>query len=262
MLGRGPEREGLDMSQLKTAVAVATSAGILISGCAHNDGGGTASSSTTATTTSPKGPLTKDQLANLMLSPTELDAALGVTGTYSDPPKTALVEDPVKRSDYTVPPECNYAIRAALAPVYADSGNTAVYGYHDVAPTPPGATKMESPDVDQFVVLFPSPDQASAFFTASSQGWPACANRQDTVPAEGGQPELQWKVGPVANTDGVLRAAVTVTVMGSGGNVTMPCQRALTVRNNVVIDVDACRKDVGDLGVTIANQIADKIGKP
>lgn len=248
------------MRQLKTAVAVAASAGLLISGCAHNDGGGTASPSTTSTTASPKGPLTKDQLANLMLSPTELDTALGVTGTYSDPPKTALVINPVNRGDYTVPAECAYAVRAALESVYADSGNSAVYGYHDVAPAPPGATEMERPDVDQFVVLFPSPDEANAFFTASSQRWPACANRQDTAPAEGGQPELQWKVGQVANTNGVLSAPVTVTVIGSGGNVTMPCQRALTVRNNVVIDVDACRKDVGDLGVRIANQIAGKVG--
>ncbi|OBH20343.1 MULTISPECIES: sensor domain-containing protein [unclassified Mycobacterium] len=249
------------MRQLKTAVAVAASVGILLCGCAHKEGGGAASPSTTTTTAGPKGPLTKDQLANLMLSPTELDTALGVTGTYSDPPKTALVLDPVKRSDYTVPPECAYAIRAALEGVYADSGNSAVYGYHDVAPAPPGATDMERPDVDQFVVLFPSPDQATAFFTASSQRWPACANRQDTVPAEGGQPELQWKVGDVATTNGVVRAAVTVTVTASAGNVTMPCQRALTVRNNVVIDVDACRKDVGDLGVNIANQIAAKVDK-
>ncbi|ORV54759.1 nuclease PIN [Mycobacterium europaeum] len=249
------------MRQLKTAVAVAASVGILVSGCGHNDGGGTASPSTTSTAASPKGPLAKDQLADLMLSPTELDTALGVTGTYSDPPKTALGEDPVKRSDYTVPAECSYAMRAALETVYADSGSSAVYGYHDVAPAPPGASEVERPDVDQFVVLFPSPDQASAFFTASAQRWPACANRQDTVPAEGGQPELQWKVGAVANADGVLRAPVTVTVVKDGGNVTMPCQRALTVRNNVVIDVDACRRDVGDLGVNIANQIAAKVAK-
>jgi hypothetical protein len=39
------------------------------------------------------------------------------------------------------------------------------------------------------------------------------------------------------------------------------CQRALTVRNNVVIDVDACSKDPGDLAVTIANQIGGKVDK-
>ncbi|OCB34310.1 nuclease PIN [Mycobacterium malmoense] len=249
------------MRQLKTAVAVAASAGILISGCAHNDGGGTASSSTTATTASPKGPLTKDQLANLMLSPTELDTALGVTGTYSDPPKTALEEDTATRSDYTLPAECKYALHAALAPVYADSGYTAVYGYHDLAPAPPGGNNRESPEVYQFVVLFPAPDQANAFFNTSSQRWPACANRLDTAPADSNHPELQWRVGQVDNANGILSTTVNLTINGSGGNVSMPCQRALTVRNNVVIDVDACRRDVGDLGVSIANQIAGKVGK-
>jgi hypothetical protein len=68
-------------------------------------------------------------------------------------------------------------------------------------------------------------------------------------------------VGQVDNANGILSTTVNLTINGTGGNVTMPCQRALTVRNNVVIDVDACRKDVGDLGVSIANQIAGKVGK-
>nr|WP_231978373.1 sensor domain-containing protein [Mycobacterium sp. E3298] len=208
-----------------------------------------------------KTPLIKAQLPDLMLSPSDIDTMLGVTGTTSDPPKTALEEDTAKRSDYTLPAECKYALHAALAPVYADSGYTAVYGYHDLAPTPPGADDLESPDVYQFVVLFPAPDQANAFFTTSSQQWPACANRLETVPADGAHPELQWKVGPVTNANGVLSTTVTLSFSRNGVNLTVPCQRALTVRSNVVVDVDACRKDAGDLGINIANQIAGKIGK-
>ncbi|OBB66348.1 sensor domain-containing protein [Mycobacterium sp. 852014-50255_SCH5639931] len=250
------------MRQLITALATAA-IGMLIAGCGNNDGGGAASSSTTTSTRalSSNAALTKAQLPDLMLSPTEIDTALGVTGTSSDPPKTALEEDTAKRTNYTLPAECKYAIHAALEPVYADSGYTAVYGYHDLAPAPPGANDLESADVYQFVVLFPLPDQANAFFTTSSQQWPACANRLDTVPADDTNPELQWKVGPVANANGVLSTTVTLTVNRNGVNVTMPCQRALTVRNNVVIDVDACRKDAGDRGVSIANQIAGKVGK-
>jgi hypothetical protein len=65
----------------------------------------------------------------------------------------------------------------------------------------------------------------------------------------------------VSNANGVLSTSVIVTVNGDGTNVTMPCQRALTARRNVVIDVDVCRKDVGDLGINIANQIAGKVDK-
>lgn len=247
-------------SQLTAAAAMAA-AGILITGCGGDHAGGAASSSASTTTATPKTPLAQSALPDLMLSPNDIDTVLGVTGTTSDPPLTALVEDPVKRQDYTFPAECRYSTHAALASVYADSGSTAVYGYHDQAPAPAGADPLESPDVYQFVVLFASPEQAGAFFTTSTQRWPACANRQDTVPAADGKPELQWKVGQVSNANGVLSTPVTLTITSNGNSVTMPCQRALTVRNNVVIDVDACRKDIGDLGVSIANQIAGKVDK-
>lgn len=247
-------------SQLAAAVAVAA-VGILIAGCGGDNAGGAASSPATTTTASPKTPLAQAALPDLMLSPNDIDTVLGATGTSSDPPITKLLEDPFKREDYTFPAECRYTVHAALASVYADSGSTAVYGYHDEAPAPPGADQLESPEVYQVVVLFPSAEQASAFFATSAQRWPACANRQDTVPAADGKPELQWKVGEVSNAEGVLSVPVTLTVVGNGASVTVPCQRALTVRNNVVIDIDACRKDVGDLGAGIANQIAGKVDK-
>lgn len=246
-------------SQLTAAVVVATT--IVVAGCGGGHQGGGAASSTTTTTASSKAPLEQGALPDLMLSPSDIDTVLGATGTSSDPPITKLLEDPFKREDYTFPAECRYTMHAALASVYADSGNTAVYGYHDQAPAPAGADQLESPDVYQVVVLFGSPEQASAFFTTSAQRWPACANRQDTVPAADGKPELQWKVGQVSNANGVVSVPVTLTIVGNGASVTVPCQRALTVRNNVVIDIDACRKDIGDLGVSIANQIAGKIDK-
>ncbi|OSC23223.1 sensor domain-containing protein [Mycobacterium vulneris] len=246
-------------SRLIAEVVIATAA-ILVAGCGGAKGG-SASPSATTTTASSKTPLAQGALPDLMLSPNDIDTALGATGTSSDPPITKLLEDPFKREDYTFPAECRYTVHAALASVYADSGSTAVYGYHDEAPAPPGADQLESPEVYQVAVLFPSPEQASAFFTTSAQRWPACANRQDTVPAADGKPELQWKVGQVSNANGVLSVPVTLTIVGNGASVTVPCQRALTVRDNVVIDIDACRKDVGDLGVTIANQIAGKVDK-
>ena len=39
------------------------------------------------------------------------------------------------------------------------------------------------------------------------------------------------------------------------------CQRALTVRNNVVIDTAAYRKDPGNVAVDVANQIAGNVDK-
>jgi hypothetical protein len=42
---------------------------------------------------------------------------------------------------------------------------------------------------------------------------------------------------------------------GNGWN----CQRALTVRNNVAVDVMACSSGQGDFAVNIARQIANKV---
>lgn len=248
------------MRQLTVAVGIAA-AGILVAGCGDSSGSDAAASSSTTTTASPKTPLAKDALADLMLSPDEIDSALGVRGTTSDPPFTALMEEQVRRTDYTLPAECRYAIHTASVPQYVDSGNTAVYGYHDLAPAPAGTDRLEGPGVDQFVVLFPTPEQANAYFTVAAQRWPACANREDTVPANETDPEIQWRVGPVSNADGVLSAPVTLIVDRNGTKVSTSCQRALTVRRNVVIDIDVCRKDVGGLGVNLANQIAGKVDK-
>ncbi|WAC93430.1 sensor domain-containing protein [Mycobacterium sp. Aquia_213] len=148
-----------------------------------------------------------------------------------------------------------------MTPIYAGSGNTAVHGERDLAPIPSGSNDP-NPDVTQVVVLFPSADQASAFFNTSSQRWPACANHQETVPGDGPDaPDIQWKVGPVSNANGILSTTVSVSLGKGTDTMSQTCQRALTVRNNVVIDAEACRKDPGDAGISVAKQIAAKVDK-
>jgi len=251
------------MRQLTAALAVAA-AGILVTACGGGNGGSTASSSTTTTTTTPsKPPLAQAALANLLLAPADIDSALGVTGSKSDRPIDAPQNDSpanVFPKTYKFPDECMYVTGAAEAPVYAGSGYTAVHGEHDVASLPPGSNEPD-PDMTQVVVLFPSAAQATAFFTTSTQRWPACANRQDTVPGEADNPEIQWKVGPVSTADGVLSTTTTVTASKNGTTMSQSCQRALTARNNVVIDVEVCRKDPGNVAVSIANQIGGKVDK-
>ena len=63
----------------------------------------------------------------------------------------------------------------------------------------------------------------------------------------------QWVVGPVSNTAGTLSA--TKTQVNADG---WACQRALTVANNVAIDVSACSYNPVDSGVKIAHQIAQE----
>ncbi|MEE3063963.1 MAG: sensor domain-containing protein [Actinomycetota bacterium] len=251
------------MRPFAVAAAVATT-GILVAACGGSNGGGSASPSTT-TTTSSKPPLAQAALASLLLTPAEVDSVLGVTGSKTDKTFDTLQEDKsteVFPKGYKFPAECLYITGEGLTPVYTGSGNTAVHGERDIAPIPAGSNDP-NPDISQFVVLFPSADQANAFFNTSAQRWPACANHQETVPAGGDPdaPDIQWKVGPVSNSNGILSTTVSVSLSKGSDTMAQSCQRALTVRNNVVIDTEACRKDPGDAGVSVAKQIAAKVDK-
>ncbi|OBA59895.1 hypothetical protein A5647_15545 [Mycobacterium sp. 1100029.7] len=255
------------MRQLPAAaIPAAAVAGLLVAACGGSNGGGTASTTTTTTTTTTtsKPPLAQPALAGLLLTPAEVDSVLGVTGSKTDKSYDTLQED--KSADvfpktYKFPSECLYITGEALSAIYGGSGNTAVHGERVLAPIPAGSNDP-NPDVTQFVVLFPSAQQAHAFFDTSAQRWPACANRQDTVPSgDSDGPDVQWKVGPVSNANGILSTSVSVTLSKGSESMGQTCQRALTVRNNVVIDTEACRKDPGDAGVTAAKQIAAKVDK-
>ncbi len=193
------------MRQLPAVVTV-VAAGIAVAACGGGHGGGTTSSSTTTTTISSKPPIAQAALPNLLLTPAEVDSVLGVTGSKTDKSFDTLQEDhstDLFPKEYKFPAECLYITGEALTPVYAGSGNTAVHGERDIAPIPSGSNDP-NPDITQFVVLFPSAQQASAFFDTSSQRWPTCANRQESVPGGDGGPDIQWKVGPVSNANGVV----------------------------------------------------------
>jgi hypothetical protein len=250
------------MRQLTATVAIAA-AGIVVAACGGSNGGGTSSSSsttTTTTTTASKPPLAHPALAGLLVSPADIDTALGITGSKNlepiDQPKENNPNDVFAKS-YKFPDDCLFVMGVAESLVYANSGFTAVHGESDGA-----STDIGSPDLQQAVVLFPSAQQANAFFTASAQHWSGCANRKDDVAGDADSPQVHWQVGPVSNSNGVLSATWSMTASRNGQTISGTCQRALTTRNNVVIDTAACKQDdPGNAAVNIANQIAGKVDK-
>ena len=247
------------MRQIATAVAVAAT-GLLVAACGGSNGGSASSSSTTTTTTQSKAPLAQAALAGLLAAPADIDTALGITGSKNLESNDQLKNDnpsDIFPKSYKFPDDCLFIMGPAESLVYANSGNTAVHAERDGASTEPN-----SPDAHQAVVLFPSAQQATAFFTASSQHWSACANRKDDVPGEGDNPDVHWEVGQVSNANGVLSVTSKISLSKNGQTLSGNCQRALTTRNNVVIDVEACKQDdPGNSAVTIANQIAGKVDK-
>jgi hypothetical protein len=243
------------MRQLSAAFAVAVVSTLIVS-CGGGNQSGPASSS--ATTTSSKPPVAQAALANLLLTPAEIDSLLGVTGSKSKDKIDKLSSDPPPTSGaWKFPDECLYILGPVGTPAYAGSGNTAVSGDDDVT----SLNNDQDIELAQALVLFPSAKEANDFFTTSSQRWPACADRQFTMPASPDLPELSWKTGPFSNANGTLRVTVTNTVNFSSPPTIITFQRALTVHNNVAIDIALMRKDPADFGVKVAGQIADKVDK-
>ncbi len=179
-----------------------------------------------------------NSLNGLLLSVDEVNSAMGATGMISVGAMTALTDNSFAVSD----PACVPLSGAAEAKAYANSGYSAVRAQV--------VAKAQQNALNQATVLFPSAQAASAFFTASTQSWQACANRQFTLSANGNSQANS--VGPVSDANGTLSA--TVTPANSLG----VCERALTAANDVVIDVTACLGPTG-AAVSIARQIAARV---
>ena len=145
---------------------------------------------TTATpTTAP--PVAEGALDGLLLSPDQIDTAMGATGMTVNENVTAMNDNTANVADKA----CRPLGGNVLASAYAGSGWTAFREQVLREPVDPGWTHSADQGVvlfDQGVVLFSSAHDADAFFTASAQRSPACANRQYTY-SQAGKPEM---VGP------------------------------------------------------------------
>ncbi len=226
------------MRQLTAALAVAGIC-ILTAGCSSSNQG-TKTSTTTTTTTTTARPLAETALDGLLLSPEQVNTAMGATEMAVTKTHTSMSDD----SATMAPKECLAIDGSAQAQVYADSGYTALRDQ----------TLQEGDNfthyVEQAVVFFPSAKQAGAFFNVSAQQWPACHQYTHT------QTNSEWTVGPVSNTNGTLSTSATQQNANAPG---WSCGRALAIKNNVVIDINTCSANPADSAVNIANQIAAKV---
>jgi serine/threonine protein kinase len=177
-------------------------------------------------------------LDGLLLSVDQINTAMGTTGMSSVGTMTKMLDNGYAVSDQA----CLPLSSAAEAKVYAGSGYSTVRAQV--------VANGQQNAVNQAVVLFPSPRGAGSFFAASAQSWGACSDRQFTIAANGNS--QVHTVGPVSNTNGTLSA--TVTPANSLG----VCERALTVANDVAVDVTACGGPSG-AAVSVAHQIAAKV---
>jgi hypothetical protein len=220
-----------------TATIALTVICILIGGCGTTTS--SADPTTTTRTTIPR-PLVERELAGLLLSPEQVNAAMGATGMTVTNSQTAMSDN----SATMTPQECLAIDGAAEALVYADSGFRA-------------ERDQSLNDGDNFthylkqaVVLFPLVEKAGDFFDASAQQWPACRQYSHT------QSQTQWSVGQIANANGTLSTTATLQNASAPG---WGCGRALALKNNVIIDINTCSANPADSALKIADQIAAKV---
>lgn len=220
------------------AALVAAVISISIVGCAST----VSNAESPTTTTQPRipRPLAERELAGLLLDPERVNVEMGTDGMAVTHQQTSMSDN----SATMAPPECLAIDGAAEAPVYADSGYLAERDQ-----------SLNNGDnfthyLKQAVVLFSTIETAGDFFKASAERWPACREYTHT------QSESHWTVGPISNADDTLSVVATENDAAAPG---WGCGRALTHRNNVIVDINTCSADPADSAVKIAQQLAAKV---
>jgi eukaryotic-like serine/threonine-protein kinase len=107
--------------------------------------------------------------------------------------------------------------------------------------------------VQQAVVAFPTADAAQKVLAEQHQKWSACAGRNFTLTLPNESPH-RWAFSPLTTPDGAL-----VLTTSREGKIYAGCQRALTARNNVIVDVGACSFSLDKKGVDLLKAIVAKI---
>jgi serine/threonine kinase PknH len=187
----------------------------------------------------------EDALPALLLDVASVNAIMG-TGDLAVNP--TLTTDKLF-IDTTDKPDCGGTWANANKGEYTGSAWQAVQTQYLREPARPRH------EVYQSVVSFPTPQTAQDFVAKEAQRWPACSGAaltttNPTIPAQ------TWWIASVGK-DGDVVTAVSNREGSSG----YTCQHAVTSRNNVVIDVDACGWDVTHQGTTIAQRVAEQISR-
>lgn len=212
-------------------------------------GGCAATTAGTALPAAPARLVGAESLSALLLSADTAGSALG----SQDVVVTREVSAPWNDSAHfpgSANSGCLAVAGAAQRTVYDGSGWTDLRG--QVLREPPAAPTWSHFAV-QAVVRFDTAEAASDFLTRSRGAWAGCSDRELRY-AQQLAPEQIWSIGPTGS-DGEL-----LTVSRSQRSPQQwSCQRALGVRGNVAVDVEACSAEgPTTAAAAIAHAITDR----
>lgn len=227
-------------------IGLAAAAGLL-AGCAAGDVGddGAPTSTASATTSAAPAPMLVRELPGLLLNRDEINRVMGATGMELKDAEWSRMS-----RWNTTAGDCAATWIEAWAPVYEGSGWMGLRGNTYSEPE-----ESWSHRVWQAVVAFPFAADAKDFYTKQVASWKTCDGRRvdQRDVDKPGEPN-EWTVGQASDAGGLL--TVVDEEVGKPGWL---CERALTARNNVVVDVRACGQDVRTEAGQIATEIAAKV---
>jgi hypothetical protein len=108
--------------------------------------------------------------------------------------------------------------------------------------------------VIQAIASFATPEDAQAFVDRQVSAWKQCTYTDVTATVVDGAAD-QLTTGTVGESDDIASLLIFPPGGGAGRN----CERAITPRNNVVVDLRVCADSVGSAGRTLAGDIGEKI---
>ncbi|EFG74883.1 kinase domain protein [Mycobacterium parascrofulaceum ATCC BAA-614] len=191
----------------------------------------------------PPDPIPAERLNALLLGASDINAVMGSSTMEPGKPIQAMDTSSLTVSQ----PDCQGALYTTQSTVYAGTGFSAVSG---LVSSEPGDNYDHW--VNQAVVLFPSADKAKDFLQTSAGKWKGCAGKTVTVTNKG--KTYRWTFEQVQG--GPPKIAVLDTQEGADG---WECQRAMSVANNVIVDVNACGYHIVDQGTQIVDKIVAKV---
>jgi eukaryotic-like serine/threonine-protein kinase len=221
----------------------------LSSGTGQQDSVAASPSATTTTTPSPT-PVQRvlvSALPGLLIPIDEIRQLMGEPKLQAAETAPSMFDDAPHLTD----PECAGAYAPAQTTVYAKSG---FMGVQQQAIGVPGDPQQLN-NVGQAVIAFLTADQARDAVSAQVGQWQQCAKRTTSLSVPQRMPQRMTFGAPSGVADNVH----TLSVQMEASPPQQRCQRALTGRNNVIVDVIACSTTLSDPAARITDLIASKI---
>ena len=203
-----------------------------------------ATSSATAALPGADGSVEASELEGVLLSASEIEKKLYISGVTTGPVETSLSTDPV------TPPNCAGVWAPGAQSTYGDSGYTGV-----AIQTAQGGNGLH---LVQAAVLFPDEAAAKAAFQKQASDWATCRYKTLNATYSGLGTDTVKTSGNGEDKDKeFLNMSIFTDISGAANAIT--CSRGVSRRANVVVDVRGCSSDNVTAGFSVAGAIGKKI---